>query len=189
MAKSKKLKAKRNVKADQAMGETLAVEEPSTGEIAVAETGPSKQMVYRHCSSIFTGPEVKVRQPKVVRRLLEENKGAIKSLTSKFSLHTISAVAKRLLDDGTFESEHRARDLFPDLFKTSKELATEVKIMEAQPRTLQLGAIEHMIMLPKDSGVATGASPKSASRVGKNNRKRSSCASESEIEPNITRAK
>ena len=66
------------------------------------QPSPDKRLVYLHCSSIFSGPNAKVRRPKKVSQLLEQHRGSIKILTKESTLPAIAAAAKELLDEEIF---------------------------------------------------------------------------------------
>ncbi|KAL2037307.1 hypothetical protein N7G274_009996 [Stereocaulon virgatum] len=58
---------------------------------------PDEQLVYLHCSSIFTGADAEVRKLKNVTKVLLRHNLSIEGLTDKFPLNRIATVAKKKL--------------------------------------------------------------------------------------------
>ncbi|KAL8668682.1 MAG: hypothetical protein Q9168_006703 [Polycauliona sp. 1 TL-2023] len=108
------------------------------------QRSPDGELVYLHCSSIFSGENAHVRKSKAIRNLLEANSIKIKTLTQDFDLATIVAVAKRLLEDGIFESLPQAKLRFPGLFpppcwpQAAGKAMPEVKVIKIDPPKAQV---------------------------------------------------
>lgn len=96
------------------------------------QRSPDGRLVYLHCSSIFSGANAQVRRAKKVSQLLEKHKASIKILTKEFTLPSIAAVAKELLEEQIFESPPRAKLRYPELFQTSEAQSAARAASEAE---------------------------------------------------------
>jgi len=104
-----------------------------------------RRSVYLHCSSIFTGANVRVRKKKSVRKLLERNKHSFRALTNEYNLGTICNVATELLDAGVFESKSKAQAQFPELFRSSDDSGKESEPSDFEATRSEADAMEAMI--------------------------------------------
>lgn len=75
--------------------------------------------VHLACRAIFTRQTALVRKQKKIRELVEQRKTSFKPLFTELGVEGLVEVLKVLLDDRIFESELRAKEMFPDLFLPS----------------------------------------------------------------------
>ena len=99
---------------------------------------PAENLVYLHCSAIFVGKNAEIRRLKAVRRRLSDRRTLIRALTQNFSILDIATVAKRLLEEGLFQSVPQAKRRFPELFqqpeaKGAKNKASEANVARLKP--------------------------------------------------------
>ena len=116
------------------------------------QRSPDGRLVYLHCSSIFSGANAQVRRVKKVSQLVEKHKASIKILTKEFSLPAIAAVAKELLDEQIFESLHRAKLRYPELFQPSETQEAERAASEAEVLRIEAEAAQDMVLASDDEG-------------------------------------
>ena len=119
---------------------------------------PEERLVYLHCSSIFTGKNAEVRQLKKVTQILLKHKASIRGFIDEYGLENVSAVAKKLLKEGVFESLDEAQHRFPDLSQRSEvgevsgtvaggSLRT-ITPEELSPRSRRPSAEQRQVILP-----------------------------------------
>jgi len=116
------------------------------------QRSPDGRLVYLHCSSIFSGTNAHVRKVKKVSQLLEQHKASIKTLTKEFTLPAIAAVAKELLERKVFESIHRARLRYPELFQPSEIQEAERAASEAEVVRIEAEAAQDIVLTSDDEG-------------------------------------
>ena len=116
------------------------------------QPSPDKRLVYLYCSSIFSGPNAKVRKPKKISQLLEQHRGSIKILTKESTLPAIAAVAKELLEEEIFESPPRAKLLYPELFQPSETQEAERAASEAEVVRIEAEAAHDAVVTSDDEG-------------------------------------
>ena len=93
---------------------------------------PDERLVYLHCSSIFTGSNAQVRRLKKVTQLLSKHTASIRALTEIFTMNDIATVAKKLLEEGVFESLPLAKRRFPGIFQRTEAEEATWKASEAE---------------------------------------------------------
>ena len=113
---------------------------------------PDKRLVYLHCSSIFSGAKAKVRKPKKIFQLLEQQKSSIEIPLKEFTLPVIAAVVKELLDEKVFESPPRAKLLYPELFQPSETQGAERAASEAEVVRIEAEAAHDIAVTSNDEG-------------------------------------
>lgn len=112
----------------------------------MVQRSPDPQLVYLHCSSIFSGLNALVRKPKKVSQILSQHRSSTQILTKTFGLTEIAAVAKGLLDDGIFESQSRARLRFPELFQPSQAQEALRHLSQPEAATVEAEAVTESIL-------------------------------------------
>jgi primosomal protein N' len=96
-----------------------------------------EKLVYLHCSSIFIGKSAEIRQLKAVKRRLSDCRTSIQALTQNFSVLDIATVAKRLLEEGIFQSVPQAKRRFPELFQQPEAKEAKSKASKANVARLE----------------------------------------------------
>lgn len=113
---------------------------------------PDGRLVYLHCSSIFSGANAHFRKVKKISQLLEKHKASIKMLTKEFTLPTVAAIAKELLEEQIFESLPRARLRYPELFQPSETQEAERAASEAEVIRIEAEAVQDIVLTSDDEG-------------------------------------
>ncbi|KAF2094636.1 hypothetical protein NA57DRAFT_18840, partial [Rhizodiscina lignyota] len=78
-----------------------------------------KRRVYLACRAIFAGGNAQVRKAKKIRELVDEHKKALSPLIRDYGVDKVAAILKKLLEQGIFQFQVKAKIEFPELFQSS----------------------------------------------------------------------
>ena len=100
-------------------------------DVKMAVSIEDRQRVFLAYRALFEGQNAQVRQPKAIKRLINENKKSSTTLIGSFGLDKVVAILKTLLECEVFSSELKAKMAFPVLYKTSPEQDARHEASEA----------------------------------------------------------
>ncbi|KAF2453301.1 hypothetical protein BDY21DRAFT_382199 [Lineolata rhizophorae] len=83
-----------------------------------------RQRVYLSYRAIFTGQNAKIKQ-KAVRPLVDKHAKTFRKMHREIGLEKVVNILKDLLQKEVFESDRRAREVFPEVFLSSRAKNTE----------------------------------------------------------------
>ncbi|KAE8421648.1 hypothetical protein BDV36DRAFT_304377 [Aspergillus pseudocaelatus] len=78
-------------------------------------TAAERRQVFLACKAIFSGPDALLRRSKAISKRLAEHQSSLCTLIPDFDINRVSLIVQELLKDGVFESDIKARLIFPDL--------------------------------------------------------------------------
>jgi hypothetical protein len=84
-------------------------------------TKTQQRSVYLACRAIFTGQKAHLRKQKLVRKELTNHLSVLQPLMRELGTEKVVTILRALLEKHVFESELRAKQEFPDLFRSSPE--------------------------------------------------------------------
>lgn len=119
----------------------------------MAKNPPDERLVYLSCRAIFKEADALVRQPKVIRKLLQKNGRFIEALSREHNFDTICNVTKELLEDRVFESTLQAKIRFPELFEISEARSAERAVSEAEAARSEANAVKEVLCVEEDGAV------------------------------------
>jgi hypothetical protein len=85
----------------------------------MAYSSADGRRVFLAYRTVFTGPHAQIRRSKKVREVIEQHGGSFQPLIKDFGFDKVADIVKALLDQRVFESELKAKIVFPELFQTS----------------------------------------------------------------------
>ena len=105
------------------------------------EQHATRRRVYVACRPIFSGHDSRVRRARKVKELVNNSKKSLEPLLRDFGEQTLINILRDLLEDRIFESELRAKVVFPELFRPSplrdvQRQAVEVKAARSVAKAL-----------------------------------------------------
>ncbi|KAE8373329.1 hypothetical protein BDV26DRAFT_301180 [Aspergillus bertholletiae] len=80
-----------------------------------SSTMAEQRQVFLACKAIFSGPNALLRKEKPIKKLITEHKSSLCKLIPGFDVNRVSLITKELLKDGVFQSEVKARLMFPNV--------------------------------------------------------------------------
>ena len=89
--------------------------------IEMAISIKDQQRIFLAYRALFEGQNAQVRQPKVIRKILNSKKNSSSPLVQSLGFEKIVFVLKGLLERDIFSSEIKAKLAFPVLYETSPE--------------------------------------------------------------------
>ncbi|KAJ0303192.1 hypothetical protein COL5a_005894 [Colletotrichum fioriniae] len=115
------------------------------------------QEVYRMCRALFSGRSKQLKKP-AIRQTLINNQSALHHLFRRYGEIRLTAMIQSLLKAGAFESDRRAKAMFPELFQTTPQQDAQREASEADAAKSVadiLGGMSH----PEDMESAEPATP------------------------------
>lgn len=120
----------------------------------------TEELVYLTLQGVFVGEHLQLRKAKSIRKAIVKHhfNPDIRALTLKYNIHTISNMAKTLLEDQIFASKTAAKARFPDVFEGPSSQHTQSTTSGSGiSTTSSAAAIQPAIPAPQatTSGAAT----------------------------------
>jgi len=108
---------------------------------------PDERVVYLTLKNVFDGSNAEVRQPKAIRKLINESnkKRDVADLIRAYTLDTICNTARILLTEQIFQSTIKAKIRFPEVFDVSPAQTAEREASEAEAAKNEAIAIEDAV--------------------------------------------
>jgi len=82
----------------------------------MAHSPADKRRVFLAYRTVFTGPSAHIRKSKKVREVIQQHKNSFQVLIKDVGFDNVLDILKTLLDQRVFESELKAKIVFPELF-------------------------------------------------------------------------
>ncbi|KAK1634019.1 hypothetical protein BDP81DRAFT_433553 [Colletotrichum phormii] len=102
------------------------------------------ERVYSTCRAIFSGVDAQLRKKKKVKEVLIKNTVAVRSLFFSYGEEKTALMAQHLLETRVFESDLRAKVMFPNLFQSTPQQDAEREASEADAVRSVANALEEM---------------------------------------------
>lgn len=117
----------------------------------------TEELVYLTLKGVFVGEHLQLRQAKSIRKAIVKHhfNPSIRALTLKYNIHTISIMAKTLLEDQIFASKTAAKARFPDVFEDPSSQHTQSTTSGSEISTSSAAAIQPAI--PEPQATTSGA--------------------------------
>jgi hypothetical protein len=85
----------------------------------MAYLSADKRRVFLAYRTVFTGPNAHIRKSKKVQEVIQQHRQSFELLIKDFGFNKVVDIVKALLDQRVFESELKAKIVFPELFRSS----------------------------------------------------------------------
>ncbi|KAK1675199.1 hypothetical protein BDP55DRAFT_159999 [Colletotrichum godetiae] len=102
------------------------------------------ERVYSTCRAIFSGVDAQLRKKKKVKEVLIKNRVAVRSLFLNYGEEKTTLMAQQLLETRVFESDLRAKVMFPNLFQSTPQQDAEREASEADAVRSVANALDYM---------------------------------------------
>ncbi|KAH8587971.1 hypothetical protein B0O99DRAFT_731242 [Bisporella sp. PMI_857] len=130
----------------------------------MAHSSADRRRVFLAYRTVFTGPQAHIRRTKKVREVIEQHRSSFKSLIQDFGLNKVVDIVKALLDQCVFESELKAKVIFPELFHTSPTRDVQRNESENDAARSAAEALEELALASERGGLG-GDREESATQV------------------------
>ncbi|OHE97565.1 hypothetical protein CORC01_07180 [Colletotrichum orchidophilum] len=122
------------------------------------------ERVYCACRAIFSGTDAQLRKKKKVREVLIKNRGSLTLLFASFGEEKTILMSQFLLENRAFESDLRAKVLFPSLFESTPQRDAEREASEADAVRSVANALNEMSQSEGDDDDEIESLPKAIAR-------------------------
>jgi hypothetical protein len=113
----------------------------------MSHSAADNRRVFLAYRTLFTGPEAQIRKSTKVRKIVTKHQGSFHPLIRDLGLPKIVEIVKILLDQQVFESELKAKIVFPELFQTSPERNVQRNASEKEATRSIAEAIEEAVLV------------------------------------------
>ncbi|KAE8163563.1 hypothetical protein BDV40DRAFT_311615 [Aspergillus tamarii] len=130
----------------------------------MSSTAAERRQVFLACKAIFSGPHALLRKSKPITKLVTKHKSSLCTVIPEFKIKRVSLIVQELLKDGVFESDIKARLIFPDLPAPSTTKKSEQDAFEDEAaRTVAETVREVESVCVKEESEITKVPPMSVS--------------------------